>query len=142
MIKQKRVYSSYNDLYKNHRISKWPNLPRRHIFPWRGSYMLSRCFFFLFDLILYVPVNNFSVMSGRVFLGLTSTKKGLMYLAQGHNAVTPVILFALLLNVPSEQLWSWQDMVMAVQSLNLTTLSWASFNKRLTSTSAHTFTCN
>ena len=23
----------------------------------------------LFDLILYVPVNNFSVMSGRVFLG-------------------------------------------------------------------------
>ena len=25
--------------------------------------------FFLFDLIIYVPVNNFSVMSGRVFLG-------------------------------------------------------------------------
>ena len=25
--------------------------------------------FILFDLILYVPVNNFSVMSGRVFLG-------------------------------------------------------------------------
>ena len=25
--------------------------------------------FVLFDLILYVPVNNFSVMSGRVFLG-------------------------------------------------------------------------
>ena len=29
--------SSYNDLSKNHRIWKWPNLPRRHIFPWRGS---------------------------------------------------------------------------------------------------------
>ena len=25
--------------------------------------------FCLFDLILYVPVNNFSVMLGRVFLG-------------------------------------------------------------------------
>ena len=24
---------------------------------------------YLFDLILYVPVNNFSVMSGQVFLG-------------------------------------------------------------------------
>ena len=27
-----------------------------------------------FDLILYVPVNNLSVMSGRVFLGWTSIK--------------------------------------------------------------------
>ena len=44
----------------------------------------------LFDLILYVPVNNFSVMSGRVNLGWTSTQQGLMCLAQGHNTVTPV----------------------------------------------------
>ena len=44
--------------------------------------------FSLFDLILHVPVNNFSVMSGHVFLG----KQGLMFLAQGHNAVTPVRL--------------------------------------------------
>ena len=44
----------------------------------------------LFDLIFYVPVNNFSVMSGRVFLGWNSTKHGLMCLAQGHNAVMPV----------------------------------------------------
>ena len=29
----------------------------------------------LFDLILYVPVNNLSVMSGRVSLGWTSTKQ-------------------------------------------------------------------
>ena len=49
-------------------------------------------FFFLFDLILYVPVNNLSVTSGRVFLGLTSTKLGLICLAQGHNAVMPVRL--------------------------------------------------
>ena len=45
-------------------------------------------FFFLFDLILYVPVNNLSVTSGWVFLGWTSTKLGLMCLAQGHNTVT------------------------------------------------------
>ena len=48
--------------------------------------------FVLFDLILYVPVNNFSVMSGQVFLGWISTKQGLMCLAQGRNAVTPVRL--------------------------------------------------
>ena len=46
----------------------------------------------LFDLILYIPVNNLSVTSGQVFLGLTSSKLGLMCFAQGHNAVTPVRL--------------------------------------------------
>ena len=46
----------------------------------------------LFDLILYISVNNLLVMSGRVFLGLTSTKQGLMYFAQGHNAVTSMML--------------------------------------------------
>ena len=39
----------------------------------------------LFDLILYVPVNNFSVMLGWVFLGWTSTKQGFMCPAQGQN---------------------------------------------------------
>ena len=33
-----------------------------------GSYSVL-LFLFVFDLILYVPVNNFSVMSGWVFLG-------------------------------------------------------------------------
>ena len=42
----------------------------------------------LFDLILYIPVKRISVMSGRVFLGWTSTKQGLICLAQEHNAVT------------------------------------------------------
>ena len=39
---------------------------------------------------LNVPVNNFSVMSGRSkrFLGLTSTV-GRMCLAEGHNTMTP-----------------------------------------------------
>ena len=40
---------------------------------------------FLFDLILYVPVNNFTVMPGWDLLGWASTKQGLMCLAQGHN---------------------------------------------------------
>ena len=46
----------------------------------------------MFDLIIYVPVNNLSVMYKQVFLGWTSTKQGLMCLAQGHNAVTLVRL--------------------------------------------------
>ena len=41
-------------------------------------------------LILYVPVNNFSEMSGRVFLCWTSTKQRKKCLAQGHNPVPPV----------------------------------------------------
>ena len=49
-------------------------------------------YFLLFDLILYVQVNNLSVMSGWVFLGRTSTKKGFLCLDQGHNAVTQVRL--------------------------------------------------
>ena len=44
----------------------------------------------LFDLILYVSVNNFSVMLGQVFLGLTSTKQRIKGLSQGHNKVSPV----------------------------------------------------
>ena len=39
----------------------------------------------LVGLILYVPVNDFSFMSGQVFLCWTSTKQGLMCLAQGHT---------------------------------------------------------
>ena len=46
----------------------------------------------LFDSFLYIPFNNFSVMSGQVFLGRISTKQGLMCLAQGHNTVMPVRL--------------------------------------------------
>ena len=40
----------------------------------------------LFGLILYVPVNNFSVMSGRVYLGEPVLTR--ICLAQGHNTVT------------------------------------------------------
>ena len=38
-------------------------------------------------LILYIPVNNFSVMSGQVLFGWTSTKQRIKCLAQGHKAV-------------------------------------------------------
>ena len=46
--------------------------------------------FCLFDLILYIPVNNFSVMLGRIFLGRSSTKQDFMCLAKGQNTVPPV----------------------------------------------------
>ena len=59
----------------------------------RSSYsQISLLSYILLYLILYVPVNNFSVMSGWVFLGLTTTKQWLMCLAQGHNAMTLVRL--------------------------------------------------
>ena len=46
----------------------------------------------LFGLILYHRVNSFSVMSGQVFLGWTSTKQRIKCLAQWHNAVPLVRL--------------------------------------------------
>ena len=48
----------------------------------------------LFLLILYVSVNNFSVMSGRfpVILGWTSTKQKSLCFAKEHSAVPPVSL--------------------------------------------------
>ena len=48
----------------------------------------------LFVLMFHVPVNNFSVMSGRfpVFLGWTSTKQRIKWLAQGQNTVPDMSL--------------------------------------------------
>ena len=48
------------------------------------------CLFVWFDSLR--PINNLSFIKGRVFLGWTSTKLGLMCLAQRHNAVAPVRL--------------------------------------------------
>ena len=53
---------------------------------WLG---MSYCFC-LFDLLLYVSVNNFSVMLGWFFQSWTSTKQRIKCLAQGHKAVAPV----------------------------------------------------
>ena len=44
----------------------------------------------LLDLILNVSVNNFSVMLGQVFLGLTSTKQRIKGLSQGNNTESVV----------------------------------------------------
>ena len=38
MTKQKRVYSSYNDISVNYIIPRWSNLPQRPIFPCRSLY--------------------------------------------------------------------------------------------------------
>ena len=40
----------------------------------------------MLNLIPYFSVDNLSVMSGQVFLGSTSTKQGLICLAQGNNS--------------------------------------------------------
>ena len=79
-----------NFLYLNQNIccgySKEPS-------QWDGSFEQPKHMLIcLLDLILYVPVNNLSVMSGWVFLGWTRTKLGLMCLAQGHNTATLVTL--------------------------------------------------
>ena len=46
-------------------------------------------YFCLLMLMLYVPVNNLSVMLGcfPVFLGLTSAKQRMKFLTQEHNTV-------------------------------------------------------
>ena len=46
----------------------------------------------LFAMILYFAVNNFSIMSGWILLGLTSTIQRIKCLAQAHNAVPSVRL--------------------------------------------------
>ena len=46
----------------------------------------------LFDFIFYVPINIFSVMSGLVFLGWTSTKQRIKCLADWNNSVPLVRL--------------------------------------------------
>ena len=52
-------------------------------------HVASSPLFALLGLVLYVPANNFSAMSGRVFLGRTSTKQLIKCLAQRHNTVIP-----------------------------------------------------
>ena len=61
--------------------------------PWTSNpntLPLILCLFVWFDSLR--PVNNFAVMSGWVFLGWTSTKQWLMWLAQGHNSLMLVWL--------------------------------------------------
>ena len=66
-----------------------PTTPRSWV---KHSTTEPLCSLSWFDLILYIPCYNFSVMSGRVFLGWTSTKQRIESLAQGHNTVPLVRL--------------------------------------------------
>ena len=54
--------------------------------------LIEQLYVCLFVLRFNVPVNNFSVMSGRShrFLGLNQYSRESMCLAQGHNTVTLV----------------------------------------------------
>ena len=70
-----------------------------HLFLSRNLFNLILIYLFhrtiTMPILLFVyfrPINNLSVMWGRVVLGWTSTKLGVMCLAQGHNAVTLVKL--------------------------------------------------
>ena len=60
---------------------------RTQIKPSKAKWETTKMFV---SFLLNVPVNNFSVMSGRSrrFLGITSTFGRLMYLAQGQNTAT------------------------------------------------------
>ena len=51
----------------------------------------TTCFLFVWFDFLH-PINNISDIKWRVYPGWTSAKLGLICLAQGHNAVTPVSL--------------------------------------------------
>ena len=52
--------------------------------------------FVCFDSLPYFPGNNFSIMSGGAFLGLTSNKQQVKCLAQGDNTATsPAVRFKL-----------------------------------------------
>ena len=87
-----------------------------------------RLYVVLFDLVLYVSVNNLSVTSRQVFLGSTSTKLGLMCLAQGHNAVMrlrlePLALWSRVKHSTTEPLRSLKNMLyIAMYLSNITIL--------------------
>ena len=72
------IMSHWDD---DHHALKWRQMPDLDT-----SFHWNFCKMFFFDLMLYIPVNNFSVMSGQVFLGWTSRIQGLMCLAQEHNS--------------------------------------------------------
>ena len=69
----------------------------------------------VFVLILYIPVNNSSVMLGQVFLSWTSSKERIKCLAQGHNTMPPVrleppTLRSWVQHSTTESLRSWSDL--------------------------------
>ena len=85
------VHLSFYLYSSNATVFTWTRLPgRSQLNPHTFRAIVHVCLFVWFD-SLY-PINNISVLYGRVFLGWTSTKLGLKGLAQGHNAVMPTRL--------------------------------------------------
>ena len=62
----------------------------------------------LFALVLYIPVKKNSIMSGGfpVFLGWTSSKLLIKFLAQGHSTVTPLGVSLELAKMAQKNLWN------------------------------------
>ena len=81
----------------------------------------------LFVLMLYIPVNNFSVMPGQypVFMGWTSTKQLIKCLAQGHNTVTP----ANNLSIPSLTLYQLSHSAQHYNEETLNCTLWHIYSK-------------
>ena len=89
----KRVKRKINFLLSQPKHMLWVlkrTVSVRRFFWAAKKYVKTDGYFVWFDSLR--PINNLSVIKGRVFLGWTSTKLGLMCLAQGHKAVTLVRL--------------------------------------------------
>ena len=71
--------------YKNNKNFWWQSLLLFVALPVTFGYL-----FVWFD--SFHPINNLSVIKGWFFLGWTSTKLGIKFLAKGHNTVTLVRL--------------------------------------------------
>ena len=56
------------------------------------SFHIARVYTFSVFFILYLSLNSFSVMLGRVSVGLSGTKQRIKCLAQRHNAAPLVKL--------------------------------------------------
>ena len=52
---------------------------------------INQNYFCMFVLILNIPVNGVSVMSGWIFLARTSTKQRIKCFTEGHNTMPPPI---------------------------------------------------
>ena len=91
-VSQRPSTRSHINLRHSYKKASWYDLeiPHSHIAdqptaPWGRPQNTNSlfCLFVWFDSLS--PINNLSVIKGRVFLSWTSTKLGLMSYAQGHN---------------------------------------------------------
>ena len=71
--------------------SKWAEFSYCQIKSLDQTTDLIKLIICLLALIIYISVNNFSVMLGQVFLGWTSTEQQIKWLVQWHNTITPMV---------------------------------------------------